>query len=263
MKEGKTMRVTTTDTKQKNWTKEDLAKAIDHTVLKPTAIDKDIDNGARIAIEHNLRAFVVEPHYAAYVIRKKLLENTNVLCASVCDFPKAGSTTDMRVIAIKELLKLGVDEIDIVSKFYLLLEKNYSEFNRDIKAVTQAMRGKTLKIILECDYLDESQIRKAVSIICEVAKEEKAKNLIVKTNTGFAEGEVSKPRLLNIDTVRYIRETLEEHSLYAENIEDIAQGKIGIKASARIKTKDDAIPLLDKGVHILGTSSGDKIIAGY
>lgn len=251
------MRVTNS-TVPRIYTKRTLANAIDHTVLKQNATEKDIRSGAAVALKHDFRAFVVEPHYAAFVIRQKLLANSNVFCASVCDFPKAGSTTKMRVSLIKELLSEGVDEVDIVSKFYLMLDGNHDEYKRDIREVIKAMQGKTLKIILECDYLNEEQIRKSTELICEVAKEEKAKYLIVKTNTGFAK----EIKTENIDAVRYIKETLEKHGLYAEKIEDIAQGKIGIKVSARVKTKDDAISLLNAGAHIIGTSSGEEIITG-
>ena len=256
--ERKDMNVSTTTATPITYTKKTLANKIDHTVLKQNATEDDIRSGASSAVRCDFRAFVVEPHYSAFVIRQKLLAKSNVFCAAVCDFPKAGSTTKMRVSMINELLNLGVDEVDIVSKFYLLLNGNYSEYKEDIREVVKAMRGKTLKIILECDYLNEAQIRKATDLICEVAKEEKAKYLIIKTNTGFAK----EIKTENIDALRYIKQTLEKHHLYAERLEDISNGKIGIKVSARIKTTDSAIALLNAGAHIIGTSSGEEIVDG-
>lgn len=245
-------------TMPRTYTNRELANVIDHTVLKQNATEKDIRLGAEAALKHDFRAFVVEPHYAAFVIRNKLLTKSNVFCASVCDFPKAGSTTEMRVSMIKALLNLGVNEIDVVSKYYLLLDGKYYEYKRDLEEVIKAIQGKTLKIILECDYLNEEQIRRATEIICEIAKKEEAKQLIVKTNTGFAK----EVKTENIDALRYIKETLEKHGLYAEKIEDIVEGKIGIKVSARVKTKDAVITLLNAGAHIIGTSSGEEILSG-
>ena len=256
--EKRNMNVSTTTATPTTYTRKTLANMIDHTVLKQNATEKDIRSGASSAIQRDFRAFVVEPHHAAFVIRQKLLAKSNVFCAAVCDFPKAGSTTRMRVSMINELLSLGIDEVDIVSKFYLLLNDNYPEYKEDIREVIKAMRGKTLKIILECDYLNEVQIRKATDLICEVAKEEKAKYLIVKTNTGFAK----EIKTENTDALRYIKETLEKHGLYAERLEDISNGKIGIKVSARVKTTDSTITLLNAGAHIIGTSSGEEIVDG-
>lgn len=245
-------------TLSKTYTSRELAHAIDHTVLKQNATEQDIRSGASVAMKRDFRAFVVEPHFAAFVIKNKLLAKSSVFCASVCDFPKAGSTTKMRVSMIRELLNEGINEIDIVSKYYLLLDEKYDEYKKDIREVIRAMQGKTLKIILECDYLNEEKIRKATDIICEVAKEEKARYLIVKTNTGFAK----EVKTENIDALRYIKETLEKDGMYAEKLENIAEGKIGIKVSARVKTKDDVVTFLNAGAHIIGTSSGEEIMSG-
>ena len=64
----------------------------------------------------------------------------------------------------------------------------------------------------------------------------------------------------NLKAVKIIKEELERQGLYAKNIDEIKEGKIGIKASGGIKTKEDAIALLEAGAHILGTSSGVQIV---
>lgn len=240
----------------KTYTKEFLAKTIDHTLLRSTATKDEVRKGAEAAKQFNFRSFVVREYYGQFV--KDLLRGSNVLCAVVCDFPDGLNTTESRVSNVKSLFGQGMDDVDIVSKYHLLLDGDKAGFKDDMRAVIKAAGDKTFKIILETDYLnDEELIRTATNIICEVAKEEKSKGLIVKTNTGYAKNEFS-----NLIAVKAIRETLEKHGLYATNIEEIKDGKIGIKASARVKTKQDAIDLLNAGAHIIGTSNGDKIVSG-
>lgn len=245
------MQTATNETK--TYSDKDLAKTIDHTVLRPTSTTKDIEIGVKSAVENKFRSFVTDPCYAEYLIQKGLTKN--VLVASVLDFPHGRDTTQNRVNGIKELLKIGICEIDIVSKYHLILEGNFENFKKDIRAIIKATNGKTLKIILEVDCLTIEQIKKAVNLICEVVKEEKTKNIIIKTKTGFAENKIH-----NLEVVRLMRKTLEENMLYANEVKEITTGKIGIKASGGIKTREDAISLLDAGAHILGTSSGDKLL---
>ena len=231
-----------------------LARTIDHTILKSTAKETEIRAGAEVTRKKNLRALVVRQYFVPLV--KGLLTGSNSLCAAVCDFPDGMDTTENRVRDLQALYKLGADEVDIVSKYHLLLDGNLTEFKKDMKAVIKAAANRPFKIILETDYLSREQIITATQIICDIAKELSAKNLMVKTNTGYAK----EVKTENIDAVKIIKGVLVSNGLYAEKIEDIAQGKIGIKASRGIKTRPDAESLLNEGAHILGTSSGDKII---
>jgi len=250
------MNVQAANKKHRIFTPGELARTIDHTVLKSTAKEAEIKTAAGATKDRSFRALVVRQYFVPLV--KNLLTGTNSLCSAVCDFPDAMDTTENRVWNLGSIYRSGADEIDIVSKYHLILDGNQSEYKKDIKAVIKVADNRPLKIILETDYLSEEQIRLSVQIICDVAKELKTKNLIIKTNTGYAK----EVKTENIDAVRFIRETLEKNGLYAENIEDIKEGKIGIKVSARIKTNDAAVTLLNKGAHIIGTSSGEEIMAG-
>ncbi|MBI3591500.1 MAG: deoxyribose-phosphate aldolase [Candidatus Melainabacteria bacterium] len=239
---------------QKTYTPQYLANTIDHTLLRSTATKEEIRQGAEVSKKHGFRSFVVREYYGPFV--KGLLKGSNVLTCVVCDFPDGMSLTDIRKENVKSLFEKGMDDVDIVSKYHLLLDNDFSGFEEDIRAVVEAASDRTFKIILETDYLNnEELIKTATDIICKVVKEIKAKNVIIKTNTGYAKNEFS-----NLIAVKAIKERLEKHGLYADKIEEISLGKIGIKASARIKKREDGIQLLEAGAHILGTSSGDKII---
>ena len=231
-----------------------LAKVLDQSVLKPTSTSKEVKAAAESSREKGFRALVVDPVYSG--LAKSLLLNSKVLCASVCDFPHGRDTTNNRVSSVEKLIDIGVDEVDIVSKYHLLLEGKTKEFKDDLASVIGAVKGKVLKVILEVDYLSNEQIAQAVNCVCEVVKEKNANNIVVKTKTGFAPKKIE-----NVQAVSIMKEALEKNGLYALNIDEIAHGKIGIKASGGMKTKEDVIPVLEKGAHIIGTSSGEDIIA--
>ena len=225
-----------------------LAKTFDQSILRPERIrEEEIKKISALAVKYGFRGIVVHPCNVSLV--KKLLEGTGVLTVSVCDFPHGKGLTKSRAKDVKEILKLGVDEIDIVSNYYYLIEDSPRDFKKDLKAVAKAMEGKVLKIILEVDLLNEKQIKTATEIICKIANEENAK-LVIKTKTGFVEAQSHLP---NLEAVRIIKKTLEGLSMYSED-------KIRIKASGGIRTKEDGIKLLEAGANILGVSSGDQIL---
>ncbi len=226
-----------------------IACTFDQSILRPDSISQqEIEKNCSIAIKHGFRSIVVHPCNVRLV--KNLLDGSSVLTVSVCDFPHGRGLTKTRVKDVKEILKEGADEIDIVANYQYLIDQDFRNFKKDIKAVVKAMKGKTLKVILEADMLSEKLIRTATQIICKVADEESDKNvkLIIKTKTGFAENKVS-----NLDAVRIIKQTLEELGKYGED-------KIQIKASGGIRTKDEVTSLLNAGAHIVGVGKGHEIL---
>lgn len=226
-----------------------LARAFDESILRPELISiEEIRKKAEGVIKFGFRALVVHPCNAGLV--KSMLEGSPALTVSVCDFPHGRGLIKSRVKDIKEILKLGVDEIDIVANYQYLLEDDIRNFKKDLKAIAKAVEDKVLKIILEIDFLSEKDIKSAVRVISKVANEEnKNGKLVIKTKTGFTENKVS-----NLDAVGIIRKTLEELGQYGED-------KIRIKASGGIRTKQDAIQLIEAGAHILGVSRGAEILS--
>ena len=224
-----------------------LQKTFDQSILRPELLSvENIKNVTQEALKLGFRAIVVHPCNVELV--KSILSGSQVLTVSVCDFPHGRGLTKSRVKDIKEILKLGADEIDIVANYQYLQEGDIRNFKKDLKAVAKSMEGKVLKIILEIDLLSERQVRIAVQTITKIANEENAK-LIIKTKTGFADNKVS-----NLSAVQIIRKTLEELNQYGED-------KIRIKASGGIRIKEEAIQLLQAGAHILGVSKGAEILA--
>lgn len=224
-----------------------LAKTFDQSILRPNEVtDETIKRIALDGIKYNFRGIVVHPCNVSLL--KSILENSSILTISVCDFPHGRGLVKSRVKDVKEILKLGADEIDIVANYQHLLEGSIRYFKKDLKAIVKAMGDKTLKVILEVDLLTEKQIRTATQVIAKIADEENGK-LVIKTKTGFVENKFS-----NLDAVRIIKTTLEQLSQYGED-------KIRIKASGGIRMKHEAEELLNAGAHILGVSKGSEILS--
>lgn len=222
-----------------------LAKTFDQSILRPDSIsENEIKKFCADAVSYGFRGIVVHPCNVNLV--KTLLKGSDVLTVSVCDFPHGKGLIKSRAKDIKEILKLGADEIDIVANYQYLIDDNYREFKKDLKTCAKAIEDKVLKIILEVDYLSERLIKTATEAVCKIANEENVK-LIIKTKTGFAE-----PRMLNNDAVRVIKKTLEINNMYGD--------KIKIKASGGIRTKEEAISILQNGAHILGVGKGKELI---
>ena len=225
-----------------------IAKTFDQSILRPELVStEEIKKVAADALRLGFRGIVVHPCNVELV--KGLLANSQVLTISVCDFPHGKGLIKSRVKDIKEILKLGADEIDIVANYEYIKEGDIRNFKKDLKAVAKSMEGKTLKIILEVDLLNEKQIKTATQVISKIANEENAK-LVIKTKTGFTENKFS-----NLQAIQIIKKTLEELNQYGE-------GKIKIKASGGVRTKQDATQLLEAGAHILGVSKGVEILSG-
>ena len=226
---------------------QNFPKSLDQSILRPELIsDAEIKKTVHDAMRLGFRAVVVHPCNVELV--KGMLKDTSVFTVSVCDFPHGKGLTKSRVKDIKEILKLGADEIDIVANYQYLKEGNIRDFKKDLKLAARVMEGKVLKIILEVDFLTDRLIKQATQTICKVANEENAK-LVIKTKTGFSENKFS-----NLDAVKIIRKTLEDLNQYGED-------KIRIKASGGINSKEEALQLLEAGAHIRGVSKGLELLA--
>ena len=150
-----------------------LAKTFDQSILCPEIIsNEEIRKVTSDALKFGYRGVVVRPCNVKLV--KSLLEGSSVLTVSVCDFPHGRGLTKSRQKDVKEILKLGADEIDIVANYQYLLEDNIRDYKKDLKTVAKVMEGKVLKVILEIDLLNERMIKKAVQVICKIVNEENA-----------------------------------------------------------------------------------------
>lgn len=212
----------------------DLAKYIDHTLLKATATDEDIQKLCREAKEHHFFAVCINSCYIP--VAKKELKGTEVKIATVVGFPLGANSPESKVRETSIALDHGADEIDMVMNIGFFRSNWHDAVQKEIEEVKRAAGTKNLKVIIETCYLSIPEIETA----CLLA--EKAGAEFVKTSTGFGTGGA----------------TLEA----VEAMVKAVGNTMKIKASGGIKDAETAMKFIKLGVNRIGTSSGIEIISG-
>lgn len=214
----------------------DLAKFIDHTLLKPDATADDIDLLCSEAKDYGFAAVCVNP---AWVKRASgNLKGTDVRVASVVGFPFGATTPDIKAMETRRVLRDGAREIDMVINIGALKSGQFDEVREDIARVTDACRdvGAITKVIIETSLLnDEEKV-----MASHLAKEAKAD--YVKTSTGFAGGGAT------VHDVLLMRETVGPD--------------MGVKASGGVRNREDAEEMIAAGATRIGASAGISIVTG-
>lgn len=209
-----------------------IAKYIDHTILKPTAQRKDIEQLCKEAKEHNFASVCVNPCWVSYA--SKLLEGSAVKVCTVIGFPLGANDSSVKAFEAKTAIKQGADEVDMVINIGALKAGEYDIVQKDIEAVRTASQGKILKVIIETSYLTDEEKQKVCKICAACGAD------FVKTSTGFSDGGA----------------TAQDVALMAA----AAGEKVKVKASGGIRSREDALKMIEAGASRLGTSSGVKII---
>ena len=213
---------------------ENIASSIDHTLLKPMAIESDIKKLCQEAKENKFAAVCVNPTHVP--LAKYELRSSPVKVCTVIGFPLGANTSESKALETMNAINNGADEIDMVINIGALKDRNYEFVKNDISAVVFAAAGKTVKVILETCLLTDEEITKA----CECAKGANAN--FVKTSTGFS----TEGATLNA----------------VETMKKAVGDSMKIKASGGIRDRDTALKYLEAGASRLGTSSGVQILQG-
>nr|WP_245612731.1 deoxyribose-phosphate aldolase [Kosmotoga pacifica] len=211
----------------------ELAKYIDHTLLKPEATPQMIEQLCKEAIENSFYSVCVNSSFLPLV--NKILEGTEVKRAVVIGFPLGSVSTEVKVFETRWCLQQGVDEFDMVINVGLLKAGLFDEVYNDIKAVVDASQGKIVKVIIETALLTEEEKVAA----CVLAKEAGAQ--FVKTSTGFSK---SGATVEDVSLMKFV----------------VGEG-MKVKASGGVRTKEIALAMIRAGADRIGTSSGIKIIS--
>lgn len=212
-------------------TKLELAKMIDHTLLKPDATAEQIKKLCAEAVEHHFCSVCVNSGRAA--LAKSCIAGSDVRLCVVVGIPLGCSVTKAPEAA--EMAKLGADEIDMVLDVGLAKDGSWDAVEADIRNVRASCPDQILKVILETCLLTKEEIVKA----CEAAKRAGAD--FVKTSTGFSSGG-AKP---------------EDVTLMKES-----SGGLKVKASGGIRSFDDAMIMIAAGADRIGASAGIAILKG-
>ncbi|RDI44015.1 deoxyribose-phosphate aldolase [Falsibacillus pallidus] len=214
---------------------QNIAKMIDHTLLKPEATNAQIEVLCSEAKEYGFASVCVNPTWVAKAY--EMLKDTDVLVCTVIGFPLGASTPETKAFETKNAIENGAKEVDMVINIGALKDGNNDLVEKDIRAVVEAAKGKALtKVIIEtCLLTDEEKVR-----ACELSV--KAGADYVKTSTGFSTGG-STP-----EDVALMRKTVGPD--------------VGVKASGGVRSAEDADKVIKAGATRIGASSGVKIVQG-
>lgn len=208
-----------------------LAKYIDHTILKPDATEEDVRILCEEAKTYGFASVCVNPYWVSYA--KQLLQDTDVAICTVVGFPLGATPACVKAYETSQAIEDGADEIDMVINIGALKSQDTQTVLEDIKAVVKASKQKLVKVIIETCLLTDEQKRLA----CQLALEAQAD--FVKTSTGFSNHGA----------------TLEDVALMKSVVKDQAK----VKASGGIRDYATAMSMIEAGASRLGTSSGVKI----
>jgi deoxyribose-phosphate aldolase len=217
----------------RGYTLEQIAKTIDHSILKPDATRQDVVAGAELAKKYGTASYCIRPMDVS--LASKILAGSGVSVCTVIGFPHGSTTSATKAFETKEAIANGANEIDMVLNISALLSGDYDLVEFDIKSVVDAAASKaTVKVILETAYLNEQQIVKA----CELS--EAAGAQYVKTSTGFAHEGAT---LHNVDLMK-------------KTVAD----RLMVKASGGVKTLDQLIDFMNLGVKRSGCSATASVV---
>lgn len=157
----------------------ELAKMIDHSLLKPTMARDELEAGCRLAVEYDVASVCIMPYYLARA--SEILDGSSVVPSTTIGFPHGGHTSRVKQVEAEQALDDGARELDMVVNVSQVLSGDWAAVRSDIEAVLQPThaRGQKLKVIFENCYLSDAQkIR-----LCELCGELNVD--WVKTSTGF------------------------------------------------------------------------------
>jgi len=212
----------------------ELAAAIDHTLLKAEADAAAVERLCAEARQHGFCSVCVLPSRVR--LAGRALAGSPVRVCTVIGFPLGANVTEVKVLEARQAVAEGADELDMVLAVGALKDGEESLVRSDIAAVVAAAEGRIVKVILETCLLEDAEKARA----CELCVEAGAS--FVKTSTGFARAGAT------VADVALMRRAV--------------GGALGVKASGGIRSRADALAMLEAGASRLGTSAGVAIVAG-
>lgn len=217
-------------------TNEQIARMIDHTLLKAEATREDIVKLAEEAKHYHFASVCVNPAWVQ-TAAKVLKDAPDVKVCTVIGFPLGATTPEVKAYETKNAIENGAEEVDMVLNIGALKSGQDELVSRDIRAVVEAAKGKALtKVIIEtCLLTEEEKVR-----ACELSAEAGAD--FVKTSTGFSTGGATAA------DVALMRKTVGT--------------EMGVKASGGVRSREDVLAMVQAGATRIGASSGVAIMQG-
>ena len=206
----------------------DIAKMIDHTMLKADATKDTIIRYCEEAKDNGFASVCVNSSYVALVA--KALQGSGVHTCTVVGFPLGAMSTKAKAFEAKQAVEDGACEVDMVLHIGALKDKDYLYVKEDIRAVVMASKPALVKVILETCLLNKEEIRIASALSEEAGAD------FIKTSTGFSTGGAT------VEDIRIMKESVSP--------------KMKLKASGGIRSREFAEELIAAGADRLGVGNG-------
>lgn len=211
-----------------------LNKLIDHTLLKADATSAQIKQLCQEAKDYDFKSVCVNPAFVPQAT--ELLKGSDVEVCTVIGFPLGANTTATKVFEAKDAIANGATEVDMVINISQAKDGQWEAVEEEIKQIAEAVKGKAvLKVIVETALLTDEEIKKATEATVNAGAD------FVKTSTGFS------TRGATLNDVQIMN--------------DVTQGRIGIKASGGVSNRQDALNMVEAGATRIGASKGIQIVS--
>jgi deoxyribose-phosphate aldolase len=221
----------------KTITLQQLAKTIDHSLLRPELTEAEVIAGCELARKYDVASVCVKPCHVRLATR--LLDGADVKVGTVISFPHGNSSTAIKVAEARQALGDGAVELDMVINIGELRSGHEEYVQNEIKAVVDVAHaaGAIVKVIFENAYLTDEQKITA----CHLS--EGAGADFVKTSTGFA------PTGATLEDIRLMRRSVSPH--------------VQVKAAQGVRTLDSALQMIDAGVTRMGATATATILDDF
>lgn len=218
-------------------TERQLAKTIDHSLLRPELDDAFIEAGCRLAAEYDVASVCVRP----VDVRRAagILAGTEVAVGTVVGFPHGSPTTATKVFEARDALGNGATELDMVIQIGALRSGRDQDVRDDIAAVVAVAHdaGALVKVILENAYLTDDEKERGSRLVEDAGAD------FVKTSTGFA------PTGATHEDLALMRRVVSE--------------RVEVKAAGGVRTLDDLLAVMNLGVTRIGATQTKPILDDY
>jgi deoxyribose-phosphate aldolase len=205
-----------------------LAKTIDHSLLRPELTEADVIAGCELAARYHVASVCVKPYHVK--LARRLLANADVAVGTVIGFPHGNSTIATKVFETQEAVAAGATEIDMVINIGELRSGHADYVRNEIRAVVNAAHPAAIvKVILENAYLTHAEKVLGCQLVAEAGAD------FVKTSTGFA------PTGATVDDIVLMRATVGP--------------QVQVKAAHGVRTLDQLLAMIDAGATRSGATA--------
>lgn len=217
------------------YTKEKLAQYIDHAVLDPNMTIEQLKEKIMIGVHHGCKSVCVNPD--AIDLAKECIQGSQTLLCVVCDFPFGSSHKESKLLQAKAIIDKGdIFEIDMVANYGKIKSGLYDEVIDEIKAMSDLCHEYNvgLKVIVETDALTHDEVKRAVECCIQGQAD------FIKTSTGYLKSDHivgASPEIIEL----IVKE---------------ANGKIKVKGSGCVRSKERLIELIELGIDRAGVGCG-------